>query len=76
LVKNEEPELESEKERLTIEGAESKKQLQEIEDKILEILARDKKELLEDETALNVLTASKTKSNSINEQQKISEVTE
>jgi len=42
----------------------------------LEILARDKKELLEDETALNVLTASKTKSNSINEQQKISEVTE
>jgi len=37
LVKNEEPELEKEKEKLTIEGAENKRQLKEIEDKILEI---------------------------------------
>jgi dynein heavy chain len=35
LVKKERPDLEKEKERLIIEGANNKKQLSEIEDKIL-----------------------------------------
>jgi dynein heavy chain len=38
LVKEERPELEKEKERLIIEGANNKKILQDLEDKMLEVL--------------------------------------
>ena len=75
LVKKEKPELEQEKERLILESASNKKQLQEIEEKILEVLSGEKN-ILEDETAINILTASKNTSNEISEKQKIAEVTE
>ena len=66
LVKKERPELEDEKERLIIEGADNKKQLFEIEEKILTVLSSDKN-ILTDETAIKILTASKEKSIEIGE---------
>ena len=64
LVKKERPELEEEKEKLILEGASNKKQLSEIEKKILEVLMSDG-DILSDEKAINILTASKTTSNEI-----------
>ena len=58
LVKKERPDLEKEKERLIIESANNKLQLAEIEDKILQVL-QGNKNILTDETAINILTASK-----------------
>ena len=58
LVKKERPDLEEEKERLILEGAANQKELFEIEEKILEVLSSDKN-ILQDEEAINVLTASK-----------------
>lgn len=75
LVKKERPELEREKERLIIESADNKQQLFEIEERILKVLS-GKKELLTDEEAIQVLTASKNKSNEISEKQAIAEITE
>ena len=75
LVKKERPDLEQEKERLIVEGASNKKQLQDIEDKILAVLSSDKNILL-DEEAINILTASKLKSNEIKEKQTVAEQTE
>lgn len=65
-MKKERPDLEREKERLIMEGASNKKQLQEIEQKILEVLSGNKN-ILTDETAIEILTASKVKSNEISE---------
>jgi dynein heavy chain len=62
LVKKERPDLEEEKERLILEGASNKKQLFEIEQKILQVLSSDKN-ILQDEEAIEILTASKLKSN-------------
>lgn len=42
LVKKERPDLEEEKERLILEGASNKKQLFEIEQKILQVLSSEK----------------------------------
>ncbi|EAR85626.2 dynein heavy chain (macronuclear) [Tetrahymena thermophila SB210] len=75
LVKKERPDLEEEKERLIIEGAQNKAQLFEIEEKILQVLSSDKN-ILTDEEAIKVLTASKEKSNEINEKQANAEITE
>lgn len=66
LVKKERPELEHEKEKLIIESADNKRQLFEIEEKILQVLS-GKKNILTDEEAIRVLTASKEKSIEINE---------
>mmetsp|Transcript_28814 Transcript_28814/g.26051 ORF Transcript_28814/g.26051 Transcript_28814/m.26051 type:complete len:505 (+) Transcript_28814:730-2244(+) len=75
LVKKEAPQLEQEKERLILESASNKKQLFEIEEKILEVL-KSGSNILEDETAINILTASKNTSNEINKKQAIAEKTE
>lgn len=75
LVKKERPDLEREKERLIVESASNKKQLVDIEQKILEVLSGNKN-ILTDETAIDVLTASKVKSNEIKEKQIIAEQTE
>ena len=66
LVKKERPDLEKEKERLIVESANNKKQLAEIEQKILEVLSGNNN-ILTDETAIDVLTASKVKSTEIKE---------
>lgn len=74
-VARERPDLETEKNQLIVQGAENKKQLKEIEDKILEVLSSEGN-ILEDETAVQILSSSKVLSNEINEKQTVAEVTE
>lgn len=69
VVARERPELEEEKNALIIQGAENKKQLKEIEDKILEVLSSSEGNILEDETAIKVLSSSKILANEITEKQ-------
>lgn len=57
------------------QGAENKRQLQEIEDKILSVLSSSGN-VLEDESAVQILSASKVLSNEIGEKQAAAEVTE
>lgn len=59
VVGKERPDLEEKKNELIIESASNKKLLKDIEDKILEILSTSKRNILEDETALQVLSSSK-----------------
>ena len=61
VVAKERPDLEEEKARLVLESAANKKQLKEIEDQILEVLASaEGGSILEDEGAINILQASAT----------------
>mmetsp|Transcript_3023 Transcript_3023/g.9072 ORF Transcript_3023/g.9072 Transcript_3023/m.9072 type:complete len:4073 (+) Transcript_3023:47-12265(+) len=77
VVAKERPDLEEEKSRLVLEAAANKKQLKEIEDQILEVLSTGEGgSILEDEGAINILTAAKTLGNEIAEKQKIAEETE
>lgn len=55
VAAKEKPELEEKKNELIIESAKNKKQLKEIEDKILEVLSTSEGNILEDETAIEVL---------------------
>lgn len=48
--------------------------MKEIEDKILEVLSSSEGNILEDETAIKVLSSSKTLANEISEKQAIAEV--
>ncbi|XP_076103483.1 dynein axonemal heavy chain 7-like [Mytilus galloprovincialis] len=75
VVARERPELEEEKNTLILQGAENKRQLKEIEDKILEGLSLSEGNILEDETAIKVLSSSKVLSNEISEKQAIAEET-
>ena len=54
VVAKERPELEEKKQTLIVESAKNKKQLKEIEDKILEVLSSSEGNILEDETAVQV----------------------
>ncbi|NXT35371.1 DYH3 protein, partial [Pelecanoides urinatrix] len=76
VAAEEKPELEEKKNKLIIESAANKKQLKETEDKILEILSNSEGNILEDETAINILSSSKELSEEISEKQKIASVTE
>ncbi|XP_070569551.1 dynein axonemal heavy chain 7-like isoform X2 [Ptychodera flava] len=76
VVARERPELEEEKNALIIQSAENKRQLKEIEDKILEVLSTSEGNILEDETAIKVLSSSKVLANEISEKQAIAEETE
>lgn len=76
VAAKERPELEEEKNRLVLASAANKKQLKEIEDKILEILSKSQGNLLEDETAITALTDSKILANDIAQKQQISDETE
>ncbi|XP_050309816.1 dynein axonemal heavy chain 7 [Anthonomus grandis grandis] len=76
VVAKERPDLEAEKNALIIQGAENKKSLKEIEDKILEVLSTSQGNILEDETAVTILSSSKQLSNEIAAKQAVAEVTE
>lgn len=65
VVAKENPELEKERTTLVIQSAQNKKELKEIESKILEVLSTSEGNLLEDETAVNILSSSKTLANEI-----------
>lgn len=76
VIAKERPELEEMKVQLLLQSAENKKQLQEIEDKILMVLSSSEGNILEDETAIQILSSSKILANTINEKQAIAEKTE
>ncbi|KAK7169080.1 hypothetical protein R3I93_005162 [Phoxinus phoxinus] len=76
VVARERPDLEEEKQALIVQGAENKRQLKEIEDKILEVLSASEGNILEDESAVQILSSSKVLANEISEKQAIAEVTE
>jgi dynein heavy chain len=76
VIAKERPELEEMKTQLLLQSAENKKQLQEIEDKILEVLSSSEGNILEDETAIQILSSSKVLANTINEKQAVAEKTE
>lgn len=72
----EKPELEEKKNELIVESAANCKQLKDIEDRILQVLSSSEGNILEDETAVNVLSSSKVLSEEISEKQKIASITE
>lgn len=76
VAAKEKPELEEKKNKLIVESARNKQQLKEIEDKILEVLSLSQGNILEDETAIKVLSSSKQLSEDILEKQEIASVTE
>ncbi|XP_038676444.1 dynein heavy chain 3, axonemal isoform X3 [Scyliorhinus canicula] len=76
IAAKEKPELEEKKNLLILESAQNKKQLKEIEDKILEVLSSSQGNILEDETAIKVLSSSKLLSEEISEKQQIATATE
>lgn len=59
VVENERPDLEEQKNKLILAGAENKRTLKEIEDKILHILSSSEGNILEDQTAIETLSQSK-----------------
>lgn len=76
VIAKERPELEEMKNQLLLQSAENKKLLQEIEDKILEVLSSSEGNILEDETAIQILSSSKVLANTIKEKQATAEKTE
>uniref|UniRef100_A0A8C2FTF9 Dynein, axonemal, heavy chain 12 n=1 Tax=Cyprinus carpio TaxID=7962 RepID=A0A8C2FTF9_CYPCA len=76
VVAKERPELEEERNALILQSAANKKQLKEIEDQILETLQSSEGNILEDESAIQILDAAKIMSNEITKKQQIAEKTE
>jgi dynein heavy chain len=75
-IAKERPELEEMKNKLLLQSAENKRQLKDIEDKILEVLSASQGNILEDETAIQILSSSKTLAIDIGEKQAIAEKNE
>jgi dynein heavy chain len=63
VVSHEQSHLEDSKGELLLEGARSRQQLQDIEDKILEVLSSSEGNILEDETGIEILSTSKASYN-------------
>ncbi|PAA63386.1 hypothetical protein BOX15_Mlig017039g2 [Macrostomum lignano] len=76
VAAKEKPELEEKKNQLILESAENKKQLKEIEDKILEVLSSAQGNILENESAITILSSSKKLSEEISEKQAVAETTQ
>ncbi|KAM9486845.1 dynein axonemal heavy chain 7-like [Clarias gariepinus] len=76
VVARERPDLEEEKQVLILQGAENQKMLQELEDRILKVLSSSEGNILEDESAVEILSSSKVLANNISEKQAVAEVTE
>jgi len=71
LAAEEKPELEEMKNKLIVESANNKKQLNDIEEKILKVLSSSQGNILEDETAIHILSSSKILSEEIAAKQKV-----
>lgn len=76
VVGEERPDLQEAKNKLIIQGAENRRALQEVEDKILHVLSSSEGNILEDETAINVLNSSKAISTDIKAKQAVAFETE
>uniref|UniRef100_A0A8C3NL73 Dynein axonemal heavy chain 12 n=1 Tax=Geospiza parvula TaxID=87175 RepID=A0A8C3NL73_GEOPR len=71
VVAEERPDLEEERNALIVQSAANKKNLQEIEKKILETLESSEGDILEDETAIQVLDSAKVMANEITRKQQV-----
>ena len=67
----ERPDLEEERQALIVQSAQNKKTLKETEDKILETLSSSEGNILEDESAIQILDSSKILSDEISKKQKV-----
>jgi dynein heavy chain len=76
VTSQERPDLEEEKNKLILQSADSKRQLAELENKILHVLSSSSGNILEDETAINVLNSSKVLSDDISAKQAVAAATE
>ncbi|NWI88768.1 DYH7 protein, partial [Pitta sordida] len=76
VVAEERPDLEEERNALILQSAANKKNLKEIEKKILETLQSSEGDILEDETAIQVLDSAKIMANEITKKQLVAEKTE
>ena len=76
VVAKERPELQEEKTKLVLQGAENARQLKEVEDKIIEVLGSSEGSILESETAIIVISDAKELSIEINKKQAVAEKTE
>jgi len=75
VVAKERPELEEEKSRLVIEGAENKRVLTEIENKILHTLSASEGNILDDQSAIDILGEAKVVGDQISAKQVIADAT-
>ncbi|KAJ3108806.1 Dynein heavy chain 7, axonemal [Phlyctochytrium bullatum] len=76
VIAKERPELEDMKNQLVLQSADNKRQLKEIEDKILEVLSSSEGNILENETAIQIMSSSKVLANTITEKQATADKTE
>ena len=76
VTRKEKPELEEIKNQLIIQSAYNKRQLKDIEDKILEVLSASQGDILEDETAIEILSSSKVLAHEIAVKQETANKTE
>ena len=76
VVARERPDLEEAKTKLVLQGAENQRALKEIEDKIIEVLSSSQGNILEDETAIDVISSSKVLAVDIAVKQKVASATE
>lgn len=76
VVRKERPELEEQKDKLVLSIASSKKNLANLEDKILHLLSTSQGSILDDEVLVNALQSSKRTSEEVTEQLKVAEQTE
>ena len=76
VVKKERPELETERHRLVLASASNCSRLKELEEKILQVLSSSRSDILNDEHAIDVLSASKAIVNEIEDKQAVASRTE
>lgn len=76
VVAEERPDLEEQRSQLVVQSAANKRKLQEIENQILQVLSSSQGNILEDASAVQILTEAKLVSMEIEEKQKVAEVTE
>jgi len=76
VVAKERPDLEEQKNQLVVQNAKMNKQLKEIEDEILHLLSTSEGDVLEDDTLVDKVTASKQVSLDIAEKQQVARETE
>jgi dynein heavy chain len=76
VVIKERPELEEQKNQLVVQNAKMNKQLKEIEDEILHLLSTSEGDVLEDDTLVDKVTASKKVAEDIQEKQLVANETE
>ena len=68
-VARERADLEEQRQKLVVESAENKQKLKEIEDRILKVLSESEGNILEDASAVQILSEAKVVSNDIQEKQ-------